>query len=305
MNESKNNIKGLSSLKRKRMVFYVVGITLPVLQFCIFYLGVNLNSILLAFKSYTDVGGGRYTFTFAGFSNFKEVFSNFSEYAYLRKSILNSFYAFGFSLIGFVTALFFSYYVFKKFPCSKAFQIFLFLPHILSAVIMFKLYQYFMEYCIPTIFGIESPFAVEGSVSQFILLNVYGIWAGYGTTVMIFVGTMASISDSVFDAAKIDGAGSLREFFSIVIPIIFPTITTFCVVLVSSIFTNQMSLYLFHGLDANPALYTVGYYLFRLTKQAGVSVSQYPYIAALGLIVSAVTIVLTVVIRKLLNKVYK
>ena len=40
----------------------------PVLQFCIFYIGVNIKSILFAFQSY-DYDAGKYIFN--GFENFK------------------------------------------------------------------------------------------------------------------------------------------------------------------------------------------------------------------------------------------
>ena len=78
------------------------------------------------------------------------------------------------------------------------------------------------------------------------------------------------------------------------------------VVSVANLFTNQMYLFSFYGASAERQLYTIGYYLFLNTQQAGSSgLGEYPYLAAFGIVVSAVTIPLTVAFRKMLNKIGK
>ncbi|MFR6640369.1 MAG: hypothetical protein ACLUSP_02680 [Christensenellales bacterium] len=42
------------------MIFYCCLLAIPVLQFCVFYIGVNLNSILLSFQGNYDFGLGVY-----------------------------------------------------------------------------------------------------------------------------------------------------------------------------------------------------------------------------------------------------
>ena len=54
------NIKGVKMEKHaltkrkidKKLIFYIACFALPVLQFLIFYIGVNFQSILLAFQKY-------------------------------------------------------------------------------------------------------------------------------------------------------------------------------------------------------------------------------------------------------------
>ena len=62
------NLKNKRS--RKQFIFYTAMIALPVLQVLIFYFGVNINSILLAFKNY-DRDTGNYSWT--GFEHFVKV----------------------------------------------------------------------------------------------------------------------------------------------------------------------------------------------------------------------------------------
>jgi ABC-type sugar transport system permease subunit len=64
----KNNIG-----KRNKLLFYIAVMALPCLQFVIFWVFVNINSILLAFRDYNpDLN----TFSFCGFDNFKAVISD-------------------------------------------------------------------------------------------------------------------------------------------------------------------------------------------------------------------------------------
>ena len=62
-------VKG--SARKKELIFYFSVVALPLLQYFIFYICVNFNSILLAFKQYKVVGGREFweyynTAVFAG-----------------------------------------------------------------------------------------------------------------------------------------------------------------------------------------------------------------------------------------------
>ena len=82
-----NNIKTKGKVFNKKLIFYIVMMSLPVIQFSIMYIGVNLNSILLAFKEY-DVNTGQYFVT--GFKNFLSVFEKIETNNFLQHTIPNS-----------------------------------------------------------------------------------------------------------------------------------------------------------------------------------------------------------------------
>jgi multiple sugar transport system permease protein len=50
------------------------------------------------------------------------------------------------------------------------------------------------------------------------------IWKTFGISIVIFVGAMQNVPASLYEAADIDGAGRLRQFFSVTIPGIVPTL---------------------------------------------------------------------------------
>ena len=63
-------------------------------------------------------------------------------------------------------------------------------------------------------------------------------WKGFGYTLTLLAAAVLNISQSLYEAAEMDGAGSLKKFIHITIPGIWPTIS-FCIV-TSTIGAMQM-----------------------------------------------------------------
>ena len=55
-------------------------------------------------------------------------------------------------------------------------------------------------------------------------LGVVGSWTTLGLCMVLFVSGSASISSSLYDAARVDGAGAVREFFAVTLPGLRPQI---------------------------------------------------------------------------------
>ena len=138
--------KRLLNRRQKQLIFYICIIALPIIQFCIFYIGVNLNSILLAFKKF-DVETGGYVFD--GFSNFKKIFSDWNNTPILKVALKNSLILYVVTLLCMCISTLFSYYIFKKRTFAGLYKIVLFLPNIISSLILALIYMYFTERAVP------------------------------------------------------------------------------------------------------------------------------------------------------------
>ena len=229
---------------------------LPWLQFFIFYICVNFNSILLAFKSYSISEGEQ----FAGLANFAQVFSDMFHSSEIIEAFKNSLLLWVFSfLVGMTLALFFSYYIYKKYLGSGLFRIVLFLPSIISSIVLVIMFRYFVTNALPAIMeplGVVVPDLLDMPAQSKPTIIFYCLWTGFGTSTMMYVGAMNNISDSIVEYAQLDGFSPLQEFFYITLPMIFPTIITFVTVGIAGILTNQMGLYNFYGpafLASSPA----------------------------------------------------
>jgi ABC-type sugar transport system permease subunit len=115
---------------------------------------------------------------------------------------------------------------------------------------------------------------------------------------------MDQVPQEIIEAGKIDGTSPFREFISIVVPYIAPTVTTFIIAGVATIFTNQNNLYSFFGDDIpSESFRTIGYELYRMISKSGHGMSRYCYASFLGLISTCVAVPLTFAVRKILSKV--
>ena len=73
------------------------------------------------------------------------------------------------------------------------------------------------------LFGTEIPFLTHASYAL-TTVSLVGVWAAVGYYVILFIAGMQSISPTYYEAAQIDGAGPVRKFFIITLPLLSPTI---------------------------------------------------------------------------------
>lgn len=288
---------------RRKFLFYVGFIALPVVQFAVFYVGVNFNSILLAFRDYTYADG----YGWAGFDNFKRLFTEELQRDLIRTAFKNSAILLFFTLIvGITLALLFSYYIYKKMPASGVFKVILFLPSIVSSVVLVIMFKYFVENALPALWHMltgKNTLGLLGNLdTRFGTIIFYTVWAGFGPQILMFSGAMSGISEAVTEAAKMDGITPVKEFTRITVPMIWPTLVTFIVVGIAGLFTHQMNLFSFYGSEADYSLYTVGYYLYRTIQSSSTTISEYPMLSAFGLFLTAVSVVLTFASKWLLDR---
>ncbi len=295
--------------RKKELIFYCILLAFPILQFCVFYLGVNINSIMLLFKKY-DIKEG---YSFAGFDNFKTVFEMLtSPEAQNHEILVNSFK--NSLILGFLTivvgiglSVVFSYYVFKKYKMSELFKVILFLPNIISSVVFVIIFQKFCESALPALvkalFNVKMTGLLSDVSTRLPTLMFYTIWTGFGVQVMMYSGAMSAVSPSVLEACQMDGCNPFKEFWYIVVPQIYPTITTFVVVNVATLFTNQMHLFSFYGPNAlmqGPDITTIGYYLYKEAYTG--ELVRMPTIATLGFYMTILTIPVTYLVKYLMEK---
>ena len=302
--------KSIFRAERGSLIFYSLMMIWPILQFCVFYIGVNFNSVLLAFKEIDPLDYSKYTYTFDNFTNWFKG----NSWLELKNSLGISLKVYVISLaIGVPLGLFFSYYIYKKMPLATFYRVMLFLPSILSSVVLARLYQYFTDWALPELLAplhieygtkdVPTLFATN-SEYKFVAVMAFNIFVSFGTTVLMYSNKMSTISPEIIESAHLDGAGALTEFFYVVLPLSFSTISVFLVTGVAGIFTNQINNYALFSYDAPTEVVTVGYLIYNKTRHAA-SINRmpdFPFVAALAVMLTLVAVPLTYGVRFLLNK---
>lgn len=298
----KNKLNKRASWKRRDLWFYVLLMAFPVIQFCVFYIGVNAKSIVMAFQR-IDIVGGTTQWTLENIKEALRMMATMPQMlSILSVSVVSYLLTQG---IGIPLALFFSYYIYKKLPGHGFFRIILFLPSIISSIVLATIYQFFVERAVPAMLLQMFDLKIEGLMvntdSCYAFLVFYNVLISFGTSVLMYSNSMSSVSADLSGASQIDGASVFQEFWHVTLPAVFPTLMPFLIAGVATIFTNQFNLFSFYGVGAPDQVQTYGYYLY-VKVQSARSISEYPLLSAMGLIMTVVVVPLTLLIKRLLEK---
>lgn len=295
---------------KRKALFSLIMLAIPILHFLVFYLYINLSSFSLAFKKYEIVEGTGLVSSFAKFDNFKDALNllfSASGWGKIKNSLI--FESVNLFLVTPLT-LIFAFYIYKKAFMGKFFKVMLFMPYILSEIIVATLYKYMTNNIIPYImqswFGVEIPQLLADAKTQMATAIVFNIIMWFGINSLIYSSAMEDVNISMSEAAQLDGANVAQEFIYVTVPTIFPTIVTLFIVALAAVFTDQFRMlslfyYLPGGLD------NMGFYLYMQASRAdvipnGAADLTYGALSAMGLLLSFIVIPVTLVTRHLLNK---
>ena len=293
--------------KRKKDFLFVCGlIAFPLLQFLIFYVVVNINSILLAFKSYDAEGNA----SFVGFDNFAQLFEDFRNMTVFATAAKNSLIVF---LIGcplsLVLALAFSYFIYdKKNKVIDFFKVILFLPSIIPAIALATMFIQMVDSAIPSFlrqfFGDEVRGLLQNPDTTLGTIIFYNVWCSFGVNVLMISNAMSAVSPSLLEASVLDGCGFFRKFAHVVFPEIFGTVKTLYITSLGGFFINNASIVSFYGTNAEERIQTIGYYLYKETILASSSgsMTKMPKLAAFGILLTAITVPVVFLVRYLLGR---
>ena len=294
MTETKK--KKLSKAERGSNVFYATLMAFPVIQFLIFYVFVNFKSFGYAFMEQEKISDTEIVWRFT-FENFTRWFSNSSKLRDLLSTTGMSLVYYGATLlVSIPLALLFSYYIFKKLPGAKLFRVFLFIPSIIPVAAFVLTYKIVLNDVTPVLFDSVK---LRFDANQFFWILFFNLYVSFGTSVLMYANKMFDIPPEVIEAGKLDGARGIKEFWYIVLPLTFPTLSVFLITGIATIFTNQYNLFLFH---ADPEWRSLGYYMYLLAGDTVGHEQEIPNVAALGMLLTMVAIPLTYAVKYCLEK---
>lgn len=109
-------------------------------------------------------------------------------------------------------------------------QTIVYLPHFVSWVIVAGLLFSLFDERSGAIFTLLQRFGIEANVfgdgNQFVAMLVWSdIWKEVGWGAIIYLAAITGIAPEYYEAARIDGAGTVKQFWYITLPLLMPTIT--------------------------------------------------------------------------------
>lgn len=307
----KNLANSMSSRTRKKIIFLFIFLLFPTIQFLIFYVGVNFNSILLSIQEYQVVDNrGQYVIT--GFGNFVKVFEDIFINGELTTAIKNSAIQFIVGLVlGIPVHVMVAYVVFKEVPFGGFLKIMLFMPSMISSLVFVSTFRFLVQEGAPIIFENEMlAILLQGkSYDDFWLILMFTQWMSFSNGLIIYLSAMCSISTDIIEYGQLEPMSTIQELWYVIIPSIFPTITTYLVVSIAGFFTNYGYFVSFFRVNTDGGMSlggnmfdTLGYVFFVGLLNGDQGLEFYPYASAAGIVFTLIAAPLTLLVKHLLEK---
>jgi len=123
-------------------------------------------------------------------------------------------------------------------------------------------------------------------------LCTVSVWRSVPFATVILLAAMQGVPDNLYEAAKLDGAGEIRQFVSITVPLIRGAVSFVMVISIIHAFQAFDLVYVLTGGNGGPetATYVLGIMLF----QHAFSFLEFGYASALAWVMFAILLVLTV-----------
>ncbi|WP_049558339.1 carbohydrate ABC transporter permease [Nonomuraea sp. SBT364] len=141
--------------------------------------------------------------------------------------------------------------------------------------------------------GIDGPYWVGDPDFAIYAIAIVGVWSSVGYNAVLFLAGLQGIPRQYYEAASMDGAGRLRQFFRITLPLLTPT--TFFVIVITMINALQVFDLVYLMIDTtSPALNgsrTIVYLFF----EKGFVQNQRGLAAAIAVVLLGLILVLTAV----------
>ena len=143
--------------------------------------------------------------TFAGFFNFKVLFNDMRFIEAMQNTIL---YVVLITIITLVLAVLFATLLTREeFVGKNFFRVIFYIPNILSIVVIAGIFS-----------AIYQP-------TNGILIGAL-VWQAIGYYMVMYMSSMSSIPENLYEAASLEGASKVRQFFMITLPLIWDNIRT-------------------------------------------------------------------------------
>lgn len=291
--------KSLSLGKTIEPYLYLAPFAIGVILFTLYPI---VNVVLLSFKEgYNFITRD---FTGWGLGNYLYVLKD----AYFLQAYKNTFmYVFIVIPVSTCLAVVIATLLNQKIKFSGMFQTAYFLPMVTSTIAIGFAWRFMFNYksgvinYLLSFLGIEAINWLQMPQYNFPALCIYGIWAILPFTIILLLSGLQNIDPMYYTAAKVDGAGPIKSFFRITLPLLAPTI--FLVVCVNTISTFKVynELFpLFQGAGIANNLFTVVYYIYYQFRVK--SPARYGYAAAAAVILFITIFIFTMIQRWVENK---
>lgn len=275
---------------------------LPVVAFFVIFCYVPMYGILMSFYDYIPALGFQGS-EFVGLRYFEIFFSSPNAWMVIRNTLLLNVFSI---IFVFPLPIVFAIMLFeiRSNGVVKTAQFVSELPYFISLVVVCGMIIDFVSVegvvnDIIVLFGGDRKNLLNEQSLYMPIYIISDIWQTVGFSSIIYYAALAAVDTELFEAARIDGAGRLRQVFSITIPQIMPTIIVMFILRMGGIFNVGFEkAYLLKNYANRESSEVLSTFIY----ERGIAKGNYGYGTAVGLFSALVNFAFLYITNKIARK---
>lgn len=285
---------------KRRNGFLVACIAPAVILFFIFMILPTLNVFRM---SLYEKGAYSPEETFVGLKNFQVLINDSNFIRSMQNMILLIVVV---TIVTFAFALIFAGILTReKIKGQNFFRVIFYIPNILSIVVISGIFSAIYKPengMLNSIIGLfrdmSDPILWKGESLVMVSIIIAMVWQAIGYYMVMYMASMASVPESLYESANLDGAGRLTQFFQITIPLIWTNIrTTLTFFIISTINMAFLFVKAMTSGGPNGASEVALSYMYG-QKDAGL----YGYSMAIGVVIFLFSFALSALVNKVTDR---
>lgn len=278
-------------LKRNKYVYLMLA---PIVAFYLLFHYGPMYGIQVAFKDYS-LSGGMWNSPWIGFKYFEQFFDSYYFGRIVRNTVLISLYELLFAFpASILLAIMLNEVRQPRF--KRTVQSLTYMPHFISIVVVVGMMTDFLatdglvNHLLTSLGLGEIPFLREPGWFRTLYIGS-GIWQHIGWGSIVYLASIANIDPTLYEAAKVDGAGRFKQIVHITIPGMIPIIVILFILKVGSMMAvGDEKILLMYNSATYETADVIGTYVYR----KGILETNMSYSAAVGLFNSLINFALLI-----------
>ncbi len=287
-----------------RRLFITICLAPAMILFTVFMLYPTVNVFMMSMFKWGGLSDNR---TFVGLRNFVSLFKDMNFIRALQNTILIIVLVTIITMV--VAILFASILVREKIKGQNFFRIIFYIPNILSVVVISAIFSAIYD---PSENGLlnalvslfnggyagTTKYLGDPNLVVFALIAAL-IWQAIGYYMVMYMASMSTIPEHLYEAAALEGCGKVKQFFSVTIPMIWDNIrTTLTFFVISTINLSFLFVQVMTGGGPDGASETVLSYMYLQAYNR----SSYGYGMAIGAVVFILSFTLSWAINRVTSR---
>lgn len=278
---------------------------IPAFTLLVIFHYIPIYGIVMGFENFSPFKGIMHS-EWVGLKNFQYFIMDENFWRVMRNTIIINFYQL---VLGFPVPIIFAIFLneltlvrYKKFVQTVSY-----LPYFISWVVAAGIVVSVLSpdggiinSFLQKIFDIEPIYFLTKEKYFRGIVVISNIWKGFGMSAVYYLAALTSIDPELYEAARIDGAGRMKQIWYITLPGIKSIAIVLLVLQIGSMmnigFEQIFLLY-------NPMVYNVGDVISTYTYRLGIEQTRYSLTTAIGFTQSVVNFILVYSANKLSRKV--